>query len=93
MIDARYLRDLQKQAYKWQRATGTKRSRDEAFGLDLSLADENVENEGSTVAKLSRLDGDPPSNTTDLSFNIWTSPFTLPTTIMNTHHEQRKWSE
>ncbi|KAJ5161977.1 hypothetical protein N7492_007369 [Penicillium capsulatum] len=25
------------------------------------------------------------------SFNIWTSPFTLPSTIMGTHHEQRKW--
>lgn len=92
---SRYLRDLQKQAFNWQRAHGAKRSRDSAFGLEDELSGGNVVNDIRAIAEFegSRPEASPASPATQLTCNIWTSPFTLPTTVItDTVLEQRKWS-
>lgn len=90
----RYLRGLQKQAYNWQRATGVKRPREECFRFDEETGASHPVNESGAVEELlgPRPEGSPVSPA-ELSCNIWTSPFTLPTTVFkNTGQEQRKWS-
>ncbi|KAJ5814186.1 uncharacterized protein N7503_000936 [Penicillium pulvis] len=89
-----YLRGLQKQAYNWQRATGVKRSRDDSFRSDGDLdTDHPVDDFGAAEQLLGPRPGrSSESADIDLSCNIWTSPFTLPTTVFkDAHQEQRKW--
>lgn len=91
----RYLRDLQKQAYHWQRVSGTKRLRDVAFPED-DLDDGNILNDlGGATDLLCPRPTESPADTEATSVcNIWTSPFTLPTTVMkDAYKRQRKWSE
>lgn len=92
----RYLRDLQKQAYHWQRVSGTKRSRDVAFPPEDDLDDGNILNDlGGAADLLCPRPTESPADTEATSVcNIWTSPFTLPTTVMkDADKRQRKWSE
>lgn len=92
----RYLRDLQKQAYHWQRVSGTKRSRDAAFPPEDDFDEGNILNAFGAATDLScPRPTDSPADTEATSVcNIWTSPFTLPTTVMkDAHKRQRKWSE
>lgn len=92
----RYLRDLQKLAYNWQRTNGVKRSRDVAFPED-DLDDRNVLDDFGAAEEFvcPRPTESPPAETDASSTcNIWTSPFTLPTTVMkDSCKRQRKWSE
>lgn len=96
-IATRYLRQLQKQAYNWQRTNGVNRPQDDELSshgditkhhtndirtsedlLDLGIVED--QHTGATPAKT--------------SCNIWTSPFTLPTTVFpNTRLSQRNWSK
>ncbi|KAJ5439990.1 uncharacterized protein N7458_010988 [Penicillium daleae] len=90
----RYLRDLQKQAYNWQRATGVKRPREDCFRFDDDLDVGHIVNDFGATAELlgSGSGGSPSSPAADLSCTIWASPFTLPTTVIkDTHQEQRNW--
>lgn len=92
----RYLRDLQKQAYNWQRATGIKRPRDDCFRFNDDFDEQHIVNDFGSAAGLlgSGPERSPASPAADLSFTIWASPFTLPTTVIkDTHQEQRNWSE
>ncbi|OOQ91732.1 Zn(II)2Cys6 transcription factor [Penicillium brasilianum] len=94
LVSERYLRDLQKQAYNWQRATGVKRSREDCFRFDDDLDAGHIVNEFGATAELlgSAPGGSPTSPAADLSCTIWASPFTLPTTVIkDTHQEQRNW--
>ncbi|KAL4883600.1 fungal-specific transcription factor domain-containing protein [Aspergillus karnatakaensis] len=83
LVDEQYLHDLQRQAYNWQRATGVKRPRDDCFRFDDDIV------AGKHPPTPRRIPGTPAN---ELSCSIWTSPFTLPTTVLkDTHQEQRKW--
>ncbi|KAL4798552.1 hypothetical protein BDV19DRAFT_356470 [Aspergillus venezuelensis] len=83
LVDEQYLHDLQRQAYNWQRATGVKRPRDDCFRFDDDIV------AGKHPPTPRRTPGTPAN---ELSCSIWTSPFTLPTTVLkDTHQEQRKW--
>ncbi|KAL3485509.1 hypothetical protein BJX62DRAFT_242865 [Aspergillus germanicus] len=85
LVDEQYLHSLQRQAYNWQRATGVKRSRNENF----QFQDNNDAVSGRQPPTPSRTRG---ALANDLLCSIWTSPFTLPTTVLkDTHQEQRKW--
>ncbi|RDW93691.1 Zn(II)2Cys6 transcription factor [Aspergillus mulundensis] len=82
LVDEQYLHYLQRQAYNWQRATGVKRPRDECFQFENDV----------DRAKPPTPRPTPGTPANDLSCSIWTSPFTLPTTVLkDTHQEQRKW--
>ncbi|KAJ5585102.1 fungal-specific transcription factor domain-containing protein [Penicillium hispanicum] len=90
----RYLRNLQKQAYNWQRETAVKRSRKDDLRFEDDLDVGHAVDDFRAAAELlgSRPGESPPSSVTELSCNIWTSPFTLPTTVIKTsHQEQRNW--
>jgi hypothetical protein len=92
----RYLRDLQKQVQDWQRAASVKRPREDLSRFDDYLdAGNTVDDFGAPAGLLGpRPEESPTSPVTELSCNIWTSPFTLPTPVINnTHQEQRKWSQ
>lgn len=92
----RYLRDLQKQVHDWQRAASVKRPREDLFRFDDYLdAGNTVDDFGAPAGLLGpRPEASPTSPVTELSCNIWTSPFTLPTPVINnTNQEQRKWSQ
>ena len=93
--NTRYLRNLRTQAYNWQCATGVKRPREDAFRFNDDVDAAYPINDSRAAEELlgpkpGRSPGMPEN---ELSCNIWTSPFTLPTTVFkNTHQEQRKWS-
>ncbi|BCS23913.1 Zn(II)2Cys6 transcription factor [Aspergillus puulaauensis] len=94
LVSERYLRGLQKQAYNWQRATGVKRPREECFRFDEDTGTSHPVNESGAAEELlgPRPEGSPVPPAAELSCNIWTSPFTLPTTVFkNAGQEQRKW--
>lgn len=86
-----YLRDLQKQASNWQRVSGIKRPRVGSLRLD---EEENLGRSSTAVEVLATEPADSPaSNESDPTLNIWTSPFTSPSTIFKeAFKEQRKWS-
>ncbi|KAL4942658.1 hypothetical protein BDV06DRAFT_235261 [Aspergillus oleicola] len=83
LVDEQYLHDLQRQAYNWQRVTGVKRPRDDCF----RFGDDIVAGKHPPTPRRT-----PETPASELSCSIWTSPFTLPTTVLkDTHQEQRKW--
>ncbi|KAH8691419.1 fungal-specific transcription factor domain-containing protein [Talaromyces proteolyticus] len=95
LVSERYLRGLQKQVYDGQRAAWARRPREDCFRFDDDLDAGNSVNDFGASAELfgSRPEESPASPTTELSCNIWTSPFTLPTTVIkDTHQEQRNWN-
>ncbi|KAF3386956.1 hypothetical protein F1880_001157 [Penicillium rolfsii] len=94
LVSERYLRDLQNQAYNWQRATGVKRPRKDCFRFSDDLDVGNIVNDFGAAADLpgSGPASSPTSPRPDLSCTIWASPFTLPTTVItDTHQGQRNW--
>ncbi|QKX53234.1 uncharacterized protein TRUGW13939_00310 [Talaromyces rugulosus] len=94
LVSEGYLRDLQKQVQDWQRAASVKRPREDLSRFDDYLdAGNTVDDFGAPAGLLGpRPEESPTSPVTELSCNIWTSPFTLPTPVINnTHQEQRKW--
>ncbi|GMG10613.1 unnamed protein product [Aspergillus oryzae] len=91
----RYLRDLQKQAYNWQRASGVKRSWDSAFKIGDEVDEESTVHDDQVAAEFvdPQSRGSSASQGSEFTCNIWTSPFTLPSTVIkDPHKEQRNWS-
>ncbi|RAQ42956.1 hypothetical protein AFGD_010840 [Aspergillus flavus] len=90
----RYLRDLQKQAYNWQRASGIKRSWDSAFKIGDEVDEESTVRDDQVAAEVvdPQSRGSSASQGSEFTCNIWTSPFTLPSTVIkDPHKEQRNW--